>query len=327
MKHVFITGGAGYIGSITVRRLLAEGMQVTIFDNLEVGHTETLPDESKFIHGDLRNAEEIDNALQQTKPDAVMHFAAYALVGESMQHPERYWANNVIGGINLLNSAVHANVQRFIFSSSCATYGTPSKLPITETTQQQPENPYGESKLMFERALHWMCECHGITGIALRYFNACGATDELGEDHSPESHLIPNILKTALGQREEMHIYGTDFSTPDGTCVRDYIHVKDLAQAHLLALQVGKTGAYNLGTGTGYSVKEVIDTARRITGKNIPVIEKPRRDGDPAELIAIADKAHSELGWEPRYSSIETILSDAWKWHKKHPNGYQETEL
>lgn len=322
MERILVTGGAGYIGSATTRLLLKEGYSVTVFDNLETGHAETLPPSVSFIEGDLRNASQIDAALRSVRPHAVLHFAAYALVGESMRAPERYWENNVCGGMNLLNAAVRAGVERFIFSSSCATYGTPARLPITEATAQRPENPYGESKLMFEKALRWMGRCHGMTGIALRYFNACGADGAFGEDHDPESHLIPNILKVALGQRETMKIFGTDFPTPDGTCVRDYIHIKDLACAHLLALQRGKSGAYNLGTGAGYSVREVIDAARRITGCAIPVVEEGRRAGDPAELVASALKARHELGWVPKQSDLETILADAWAWHRAHPQGY-----
>ena len=322
MDRVFVTGGAGYIGSATTRLLLDNGFAVTVFDNLETGHAEALPPDVDFIEGDLRDASQIREALMRVQPQAVLHFAAYALVGESMKAPERYWENNVAGGMNLLNAVVHAGVERLVFSSSCATYGTPERLPITEQTPQRPENPYGESKLMFEKALRWMDTCHGMTGIALRYFNACGADGDLGEDHSPESHLIPNVLKAALGQRDCVKIFGTDFPTPDGTCIRDYIHIKDLAAAHVLALQKGVSGAYNLGTGTGCSVREVIETARRITGRAISAVEEGRRPGDPAELVAAADKARRELGWVPEYSDLETILSDAWNWHRTHPHGY-----
>lgn len=323
MKHIFLTGGAGYIGSVTTRLLLKNGLKVTVFDSLETGHKHALHPSASFIQGDLRNSEQIGTALQQTRPDAIIHFAAYALVGESMHHPARYFENNVSGGMNLLHAAAKAEVKRFIFSSSCATYGTPTTLPVTESTPQKPENPYGESKLMIEQALQWMHTCHGMTCIALRYFNACGADCDLGEDHSPETHLIPNILKTALGQREHLQIFGTDFPTPDGTCIRDYIHVKDLAYAHLLALKNGKSGAYNLGTGKGYSVKEVLETARRITNQKIPAIDEDRRPGDPAELVAEANRAKTDLHWTPQYSTLETIIQDAWKWHKAHPDGYK----
>jgi UDP-glucose 4-epimerase len=322
MKRVFVTGGAGYIGSITTRLLLDQGYQVTVFDNLETGHAESLPSAANFIEGDLRNARQIADALMSARPHAVLHFAAYALVGESMQHPDLYWTNNVGGGINLINAAVRHHVKRFIFSSSCATYGYPENLPITEETPQRPVNPYGESKLILEQMLNWMSRQQGLETVFLRYFNACGADGGLGEDHTPETHLIPNVLKTALGQHDAVHLFGTDFPTPDGTCVRDYIHVKDLAQAHLLALESNQTGAFNLGTGTGCSVREVIEMARTVTGRPIPVIESPRRAGDPAELVASADKAMQRLGWTPIYSDLETILSDAWKWHRKHPDGY-----
>ncbi len=320
--NVLITGGAGYIGSITSRRLLDHGHSVTVFDNLETGHLQAIDPRCRFIEGDLRNPGDVDSALRQTRPEAIIHFAAYALVGESMEHPDRYWENNVSGGIHLINAAVRYHVGRFIFSSSCATYGTPQQLPITEETPQHPENPYGESKLMLERILNWTQQKQNLQTVCLRYFNACGASDPLGEDHTVETHLIPNVLNTALGLKKQLDILGTDFPTPDGTCVRDYIHVKDLAQAHLLALESEKTGAFNLGTGHGYSVLEIVEAAQRVTGLNIRTRECERRPGDPAALVASAEKAQCELGWNPVHSDLENIIRDAWNWHKANPHGY-----
>jgi UDP-glucose 4-epimerase len=320
--NVLVTGGAGYIGSITTRLLLDHGHSVTVFDNLEIGHLEAIDPRCRFIEGDLRNPGDIDMALQQTRPEAIIHFAAYALVGESMDYPELYWENNVSGGINLVNAAVRYRVGRFIFSSSCATYGTPDQLPITENTPQRPENPYGESKLMVENILRWTQEKHGLSAVCLRYFNACGAADRLGEDHAVETHLIPNVLNTALGLNKQLNILGTDFPTPDGTCIRDYVHVKDLAQAHLLALESEVSGAFNLGTGRGYSVHEIIEAARTVTGLEIRTRECERRPGDPAALVASAEKAKQELGWEPIHSDLENIMRDAWNWHKSNPRGY-----
>lgn len=319
---VLVTGGAGYIGSITSKLLLDHGHAVTIFDNLETGHLEAVDPRARLIEGDLRNAADIDAAIQNIRPEAIVHFAAYALVGESMEHPGLYWENNVSAGINLVNAAVRWKVGRFIFSSSCATYGSPASLPITETTPQVPENPYGETKLMLENILRWTQERHDMQTVCLRYFNACGSAGTLGEDHAIETHLIPNVLNTALGLKKRIDIYGTDFPTPDGTCVRDYIHVKDLAQAHLLALESEVDGAYNLGTGHGYSVKEIIEAARAVTGRTIRARTCARRPGDPAALVASAEKAKLELGWEPVHSDLETIIRDAWNWHKANPQGY-----
>jgi UDP-glucose 4-epimerase len=320
--NVLITGGAGYIGSITSKHLLDFGHQVTVFDNLEYGSIEAIDPRAQLVTGDLRQISTINQLLDRLRPEAILHFAAYALVGESMEHPELYWENNVCGGINLLNAAVQHRVRRFIFSSSCATYGNPTQLPITEETPQIPLNPYGESKLILEKTLHWMQQVHGLETVCLRYFNACGADQQLGEDHTPETHLIPNVLRTALGQQAAVPIFGTDFPTPDGTCIRDYIHVKDLAVAHRLALESNHTGAFNLGTGHGYSVREVIDMARLTTGRTIPTIEKPRRPGDPPILVASADRARQQLEWMPQYSDLSQIIQDAWCWHLAHPNGY-----
>jgi len=319
---VLVTGGAGYIGSVTVELLLNGGHEVVIFDNLERGHRSAIDERARLIEGDLRNQAEIENAIQQTRPDGVMHFAAYALVGESMARPEMYFANNVKGGINLAEAMLKNGVKKIVFSSSCATYGQPDKMPITENMPQHPTNPYGESKLMFEKILDWFGRIHGFQSVFLRYFNAAGASSKFGEDHTPETHLIPNIMEVALGKKEELQIYGNDYDTPDGTCIRDYIHIEDLAQAHLLALTGRQIGPFNLGTGTGCSVREVLQAANEIIGKKIPAKILPRRPGDPARLVADAAKACSILAWKPLKSSIRDIISSAWTWHKKNPHGY-----
>ena len=319
---IFVTGGAGYIGSICVEQLLAAGHEVTVFDNLSEGHRLAVDPGANLSVGDLQNREDIEGAIREAKPDAVMHFAANALVGESMENPSKYFRNNVSAGINLLDAMVSNGVGKFVFSSTCATFGPPDRLPIDETLPQRPINPYGESKLIFEKILRWYDEIHGIKAVALRYFNAAGATEKYGEDHRIETHLIPNVLKVALGQKSHVDIYGTDYETPDGTCVRDYIHILDLAQAHMLALQTADSARYNLGTGGGTSVREIIACCERVTGKKIAVVEKPRRPGDPARLIAASDKIQGELGWKPRFQSIDAIIESAWAWHLKHPAGY-----
>jgi UDP-glucose 4-epimerase len=319
---IFVTGGAGYIGSICVEQLLAAGHEVTVFDNLSEGHRLAVDPGANLSVGDLQNREDIEGAIREAKPDAVMHFAANALVGESMENPSKYFRNNVSAGINLLDAMVSNGVGKFVFSSTCATFGPPDRLPIDETLPQRPINPYGESKLIFEKILRWYDEIHGIKAVALRYFNAAGATEKYGEDHRIETHLIPNVLKVALGQKSHVDIYGTDYETPDGTCVRDYIHILDLAQAHMLALQTADSARYNLGTGGGTSVREIIACCERVTGKKIAVVEKPRRPGDPARLIAASDKIQGELGWKPRFQSIDAIIESAWAWHLKHPGGY-----
>jgi UDP-glucose 4-epimerase len=319
---IFVTGGAGYIGSICVEQLLAAGHEVTVFDNLSEGHRLAVDPGAHLSVGDLQNREDIEGAIREAKPDAVMHFAANALVGESMENPSKYFRNNVSAGINLLDAMVSNGVGKFVFSSTCATFGPPDRLPIDETLPQRPINPYGESKLIFEKILRWYDEIHGIKAVALRYFNAAGATEKYGEDHRIETHLIPNVLKVALGQKSHVDIYGTDYETPDGTCVRDYIHILDLAQAHMLALQTADSARYNLGTGGGTSVREIIACCERVTGKKIAVVEKPRRPGDPARLIAASDKIQGELGWKPRFQSIDAIIESAWAWHLKHPGGY-----
>lgn len=322
MNKVFVTGGAGYIGSICVEQLLDRGVQVAVFDNLSEGHKKAIDSRAEFFQGDLQDRTVLRHAMGEFQPEAVMHFAANALVGESMQNPSKYFRNNVANGINLLDMTIEAGVRKFVFSSTCATFGIPETVPLDESLPQKPINPYGESKLMFEQILKWYGEIHGLVFVALRYFNAAGATEKFGEDHRIETHLIPNILKVALGQKESVDIYGTDYPTPDGTCIRDYIHILDLAQAHILALAAKKSAFYNLGTGGGTSVKEVIETCRQITGAAIPAIEKPRRAGDPPRLVAASEKVKTELGWQPKFENIRPIAESAWAWHLKHPLGY-----
>jgi UDP-glucose 4-epimerase len=321
---ILVVGGAGYIGSVCSELLLDEGHEVAIFDNLIEGHRHAVDPRANFIRGDLADREQIEVALSSTRPDAVMHFAAYALVPESMRDPSKYFRNNVSNGLNLLDAMLVTGVRRIIFSSTCALFGPPERLPIDETTPTRPINPYGESKLAFEKILRWYDQIHGLKFVALRYFNAAGATENLGEDHRPETHLIPAVLKVALGQRANLEIYGADYDTPDGTCIRDYIHIVDLAQAHILALGATASGFYNLGTGGGSSVREVVAACRKITGRKIDTIEKPRRPGDPPRLIASSEKIKSELGWRPRFQSLDTIIESAWAWHQKFPNGYDK---
>jgi len=305
-----------------VELLCNDGHEVVVFDNLERGHVEAVDPRARLIEGDLRNASAIQDAMQDVQPDAVVHFAAYALVGESMQDPMLYFQNNLGGGLNLLDAMIRTGVQKIIFSSTCATYGQPDVMPMTEALPQRPTNPYGESKLMFETALRWEQERRDIQPVFLRYFNACGATEKYGEDHEPETHIIPNVLKVALGQAAAVPVFGDDYETPDGTCVRDYIHIVDLARAHIQALEKDVTGPFNLGTGTGFSVKQVVDTCREVTGHEIPVNMSPRRPGDPACLVAGAEKAKEILGWKPQYPELKTIVQHAWNWHQAHPFGY-----
>jgi UDP-glucose 4-epimerase len=322
--RIFLTGGAGYIGSVCSELLLNEGHEVAIFDNLTEGHRRAVDSRANFIRGDLADRLQIEAALSSMRPDAVMHFAAYALVPESMRDPSKYFRNNIANGLNLLDAVVATGVQRIIFSSTCAIFGPPERVPIDETAHPRPVSPYGESKLAFEKILRWYDEIHALKFVSLRYFNAAGATENLGEDHRPETHLIPNVLKVALGQSPNVEIYGTDYETPDGTCIRDYIHIVDLARAHILALGAVASGFYNLGTGGGSSVREVIAACRKITGRKIETIEKPRRSGDPPRLIASSEKIKKELGWQPQFQSVDAIVESAWKWHLKFPDGYEE---
>lgn len=321
--NVFVTGGAGYIGSVCVEQLLEAGHEVTVFDNLSEGHRGALDPRARFVQGELADPAGITSALRASGAEAVLHFAANALVGESMVNPGKYFRNNVASGLNLLDAAAACRVQKFVFSSTCATYGPPDQVPMDETLPQRPINPYGESKLMFEKMLQWYQQIHKLEFVAFRYFNAAGASARYGEHHRTESHLIPNVLKVPLGQSAHCEIYGTDYPTPDGTCIRDYIHIIDLAQAHILALAPGAQGFFNLGNGDGYSVREVIRACETVAGKAIPTVEKPRRPGDPPRLVASAEKARQQLGWKPKYPKLEDIVASAWEWHRRHPRGYE----
>jgi UDP-glucose 4-epimerase len=321
---VLVTGGAGYIGSICVEELLQRGDEVVVFDNLSEGHRNSIDHRATFMQGDLLDPKSISLAIRTSRPDAVMHFAANALVAESMQNPYKYFHNNVYGGLNLLHAMVENGVNRIVFSSTCATFGTPDRIPIAEDAEQNPINPYGESKLMFEKILRWFDQIHGLTFVILRYFNVAGASEKFGEHHRLETHLIPRVLQVALDRSPHAEIYGTDFPTPDGTCIRDYIHVLDLASAHILALSTPKSDSFNLGTGGGTSVREVIDACRKVTGHPIPAVEKPRRQGDPPRLVASSEKAKEKLGWMPQFENIEAIVRSAWRWHTAHPDGYSD---
>jgi UDP-glucose 4-epimerase len=321
---ILVVGGAGYIGSVCAELLLDEGHQVAIFDNLIEGHRGAIDPRADFVEGDLQDRQRILSILSGVEPDAVLHFAASALVGESMQDPSKYFRNNIANGLNLLDAMMAADVKRLIFSSTCAIFGPPDRVPIDETLPPRPINPYGESKLAFEKILRWYGEIHGLQFASLRYFNAAGASVKFGEDHRRETHLVPNVLKVALGQKPHVEIFGTDYETPDGTCIRDYIHVVDLARAHILALDSSKSDFYNLGTGGGASVREVIDCCRKVTGRKIDVVEKPRRPGDSPRLIASSEKIKIELDWKPQFQSLEAIVESAWKWHQKFPRGYDD---
>jgi len=322
--NVFVTGGAGYIGSICTEELLNAGHAVTVYDDLSEGHRSAVDPRARFVAARPGTEGDVLAALKSSGAEAVMHFAASALVGESMTNPRKYFRNNVVNGLNLLDAAVECRVRKFVFSSTCATYGPPDRVPMTEDLPQRPINPYGESKLMFEKILNWYRQVYSLEFIAFRYFNAAGASEKFGEHHRVETHLIPNVLAVALGRKNQCEIFGTDYPTPDGTCIRDYIHLVDLAQAHILGLQPGKTGFFNLGNGDGYSVRQVIQTCEKVTGKSIPAVEKPRRPGDPPRLVAAADKAVRELGWKPKFPRLEDIVSTAWAWHEKHPEGYRD---
>ena len=320
--RIFVTGGAGYIGSICVEEMLNRGHEVAVLDNLTEGHRAAVDPRATYYQADLSDREAVARAIGEFGPEAVMHFAANALVGESMENPSKYFRNNVSNGVNLLDAMVENGVKKFVFSSTCATFGVPERMPIDESLPQRPINPYGESKLMFEKILRWYDEIHGLRFTALRYFNAAGASEKFGEHHRVETHLIPNVLKVALGQKDAVEIYGTDYETPDGTCIRDYIHILDLADAHIRALDRGQSGFFNLGTGGGTSVREVIDCCRSATGREIAVREKPRRPGDPPRLIASSDRIRAELGWEPKFQNIRPIVESAWAWHLRNPQGY-----
>jgi UDP-glucose-4-epimerase GalE len=321
---ILVTGGAGYIGSHAVKALKAAGFEPVIFDNFSTGHRDFVRD-TPLIEGDLRNLADLSRAFSTYRIDGVLHFAGKALVPESHKNPAIYYDVNVIGGLNLLTAMRDHSVTNFIFSSTCATYGLPPITPIREVTPQSPINAYGESKLAFERSLKWFRETYGIEYLALRYFNAAGAdsSGEFGEDHDPETHLIPLVLAAAAGRRPHIQVFGTDYPTPDGTCIRDYIHVSDLAEAHVVGLQrlirhEVESQPLNLGTGTGHSVREVLETARRVTGRNIPIHETERRPGDPPVLVAAVDAARKVLNWEARQSGLEEIVATAWRWHQRH---------
>jgi len=324
-QKILVTGGAGYIGATAVRLLLKHGHQVTALDNLSQGHRQAVPDQARLVMTDLANREVLGALFQESKFDAVMHFAASALVGESMQLPEKYFRNNVTNSLNLLECCAANKVSRFVFSSTAATFGDPQTSLIDENSPKNPLNPYGESKLQVEAMLHWFQKIHGVRYAVLRFFNVAGAWDGHGEHHDPESHLIPIVLKVAQGKRESVSVFGSDYPTPDGTCVRDYVHIYDLAMAHLLVLEALKERealAYNLGNGNGFSVREVIEASRKVTGRSIPTVESPRRPGDPPVLVASSAKISKELGWKPRYDKLEEIIQTAWDWHEVHPNGY-----
>jgi UDP-glucose 4-epimerase len=321
---VFVTGGAGYIGSVVVEQLIAANESVIVFDNLSQGHRAAVHPAAVFVEGDLADRSAIDAALSQHRPDAVMHFASKTLVGESMQKPFLYLGDNITTGLNLLQSMVEHGVKRVILSSTANLFDQPERMPIDESERIVPGSPYGESKFILERVLHWLDRICGVRFACLRYFNAAGATLTRGEDHYPELHLIPLVLQVALGKREKISIFGDDYPTRDGTCVRDYIHVIDLAQAHILALGALEVGSrfYNLGNGEGFTVKEVVDTAREITGQSIRADIAPRRPGDPAVLVAASNKIRKELGWTPQYPHVREIIESAWRWHQANPDGY-----
>lgn len=326
---ILVLGGAGYIGSHTVKELIKSGSQVVIVDNLETGYKEAVHPDAQFYQGDIRDRAFMDNVFEKEKIDGVIHFAANSLVGESMSNPLKYYDNNLYGTKVLLDSMVANGVDKIVFSSTAATYGEPKQVPILETDPTEPTNPYGETKLSMEKMMKWTDLAHGVRYVALRYFNACGAdaSGEIGEAHNPETHLIPLILQVPNGQRDKISIYGDDYNTKDGTCVRDYIHVTDLAQAHILAMKYlidGRESAiFNLGNGVGFTVKEVIEAARKVTNHPILAEVVSRRSGDPAKLIASSEKAKKILGWNPQHADLEEIIESAWNWHRKHPNGYK----
>ena len=327
---LLVLGGAGYIGSHTATELLDNGHEVVIADNLVTGYREAVPEKATFYQGDLRDKDFLVDLLKKEKVDAVIHFAAFSLVGESVTNPLKYYENNLYGTKVLLDAMIETGVDKIVFSSTAATYGEPENIPILESDRTCPTNPYGETKLAMEKMISWAAKAHGLHFVSLRYFNACGAhkSGKIGEAHNPESHLIPLVLQVPNGKREFVSIYGNDYDTPDGTCIRDYIHVTDLAKAHILAVEYlmngGESDIFNLGNGVGYSVKEVIETARKVTGHPIPAKEEARRAGDPARLVASGEKARKILGWEPEITDLADIISSAWKWHKAHRDGYSK---
>lgn len=323
--RVLVTGGAGYIGSVVTEQLLNDGHAVVVYDNLTKGHAQAVVNGAEFVDGDLFHGPKLKHTLLGNRIEAVIHMAASSLVGESVENPGKYYYNNLVGGLSLLDGMLACDVKKIVFSSTAAVYGEPEKQPISESDPTNPTNTYGETKLAFERAMHWYEHAHGLRYASLRYFNAAGATENCGEDHNPETHLIPITLQAAAGKRNQVEIFGDDYPTTDGTCIRDYIHVVDLARAHILALDVlnERSAIYNLGCGGGgYSVREVIETARRVTGKEIPVLIGPRRPGDPAVLIASSDKIKRELSWQPEFQDLDLIVNSAWKWMQAHPEGY-----
>ncbi|MBI3972779.1 MAG: UDP-glucose 4-epimerase GalE [Chloroflexi bacterium] len=327
--RVLVTGGAGYIGSVIVAALVRRNHEVLVIDNLYKGHRAAVMALAQLLTVDLGNAAAVERSLAEYGVEAVIHMAADSLVGESMQNAAKYFRNNVVNSLLLANAMVATGVRRLVFSSTAAVYGEPETVPIAEDAPLEPTNVYGESKLAFERMLRWYDQVHGLSSIALRYFNAAGAVGDLGEDHDPETHLIPIVLQVPLGKRDAVQLFGTDYPTPDGTCIRDYIHVGDLAEAHVLALDAlargdVPSGAYNLGNGTGYSNRQVIDAARRVTGHAIPAIEAPRRPGDPAALVASSERIRRDLDWQPRVPGIDEIVASAWEWHQRFPNGYPD---
>jgi len=322
---VLVTGGAGYIGSIVTSELLKAGNEVVVYDNLSTGNRAAVLPDAELVVGDIADRDKLDRVMSAHRFDGVMHFAALIEAGESMKVPAQFFRNNTSNTLTLLDAMLAHGINRFVFSSTAALYGNPERTPIDEEDRLRPTNPYGESKLLVEQMLNWLNQIHGLKYACLRYFNAAGATKELGQDHHPESHLIPLILQVPLGKRKNIAIYGTDYDTPDGTCVRDYIHIVDLASAHILALQALEKRPrliYNLGTGSGFTVRQVIDMARKVTRHPIPAVETPRRPGDPAVLIASSDRIQRELGWKPKFPDLETIIASEWEWFEKHPKGY-----
>ena len=327
--RILVLGGAGYIGSHTVYELVDAGYEVIVIDNLLTGFKEAVHPQAKFYEGDIRDKIFLDNILSKEKIDGVIHFAASSQVGESMKNPLKYYNNNLCGTEVLLESMVEHGIDKIVFSSTAATYGEPESIPILETARTLPTNCYGETKLSMEKMFKWISKAHNLRYVSLRYFNACGAhpNGKIGEAHNPETHLIPLVLQVPNGKREYISVFGNDYDTKDGTCVRDYIHVNDLAQAHILAMEYLRKGnesnIFNLGNGVGFTVKEVVETARKVTGHPIPAKEEPRRAGDPSTLIASSEKAKKILGWKPKFDDLETIITTAWEWHRNHPNGYE----